>query len=464
MPVSAAALWGWTIPTRISARAAAGAVAAAVMLASTIVFSEPAVVDALLAAMVFIVPVLGAHRFGRIALVNGALWLVIVGAGIAATMWSTAFDTAIKHQLVTFFLAAGAFVLAGFVADQPEPWLKRLFWCYLAACLVATAAALIGYFRIVPAAYDLFTNYGRARGTFKDPNVYGAALVPALTFAAWIVLRGTPRQARIAAILAAPLLLGLLLSFSRGAWFSAALSVGIVGFVLLLRSRRAADFRRFGLAGGLAAVVLAAALGAALQIEEVSTLLLQRASLDQSYDQGPQGRFGGQQKAISLILENPLGIGTHTFRDTYHHEEPHNVYLTTFLNAGWIGGLLYIISVVLTIAVGFRAALQNSPIAGMALVATASFTATAIEGFVIDSDHWRHFFILMALIWGAADARSLAPPKYGRRSSDTPPSSRDAAAQKVMCQPASMQQPAEQRRRQPMKVAKRSTRRLADGS
>ena len=44
-------------------------------------------------------------------------------------------------------------------------------------------AALIGYFSLVPGTYDLFTEFGRARGTFKDPNVLGAFLVPALLYA-----------------------------------------------------------------------------------------------------------------------------------------------------------------------------------------------------------------------------------------------------------------------------------------
>ena len=34
-----------------------------------------------------------------------------------------------------------------------------------------------------------------------------------------------------------------------------------------------------------------------------------RAALEQPYDVGPNGRFGGQIKAVGLILTHPLGIG-----------------------------------------------------------------------------------------------------------------------------------------------------------
>ena len=399
----------------ISAKAVAAALVAAAMTLSTIVFSEPAVADALMAAVIVAIPVLGVARFGNMALANFALWAVVVALGIVGASMSVTFDTAIKHQIVTLFLAAGAFVLAGYIAADPVPRIAMIFWCYVAACLIATVAALIGYFNILPSAYDLFTNYGRARGTFKDPNVYSAALGPAITFIAWTMLREPAKRATLAGFVALPLLIGLLLSFSRGAWVSVAMSLAILGGVTLLTSRRRADFSRLSGVGlaGIAAVALA--FFAILQVEQVRSLFSERASLDQSYDVGPDGRFGGQEKARTLILENPFGIGTHTFRDKYHHEEPHNVYLTMFLNAGWIGGLLYVLSVVATLAVGLRAAVRNGPLQGGFVVASAAFAGLVFEGFVIDSDHWRHFFILMACIWGLNDAQAPQIDRSRRR-------------------------------------------------
>ena len=34
----------------------------------------------------------------------------------------------------------------------------------------------------------------------------------------------------------------------------------------------------------------------------------------------------------------------------------------------------------------------------------------AVEGLVIDSDHWRHFYLIMAMIWGMALAPGAAKP------------------------------------------------------
>lgn len=401
----------WTVS---AAKAAAVAVACA-MATSSIVFSEPAIADILMAAVIVGLPLLGVTRFGNTAILNFVAWLIFVAFGLAACSVSTTFDTALTHQIVTLFLALGAFVLAGYISADPEPRYKLIMAFYVVGCLLASAAAFVGYFQILPQAYDLFTNYGRARGTFKDPNVLGAALAPAAVYLVWVTLRGTWRQTFIAAAVALPICLALLLSFSRGAWASTAFSILVAVWLALVTTQRATDFLRLAAVAALGTVSLAIVIAGALELEAVSSLFEERASLDQSYDAGPDGRFGGQAKAVTLILENPLGIGTHTFRDTYHPEEAHNVYLSQYLNAGWIGGTFYIISVFGTLAAGVYAIRKRTALQGPLIVATASFAGLVFEGFVIDTDHWRHFFLLMALIWGLADAERPIPATGERR-------------------------------------------------
>jgi hypothetical protein len=49
----------------------------------------------------------------------------------------------------------------------------------------------------------------------------------------------------------------------------------------------------------------------------------------------------------------------------------------------------------------------------------AAFIGMALEGLVIDSDHWRHFFLLMGMIWGAALVTQTAPALRPLRRSRT---------------------------------------------
>ena len=412
LDAAGSAVSGWKVSVSLlAAIAVAGA-----MGTSSIVFSEPAIADVLMGAVIVGLPLLGVTRFGNAALLNFSMWLVYVALALAGCAMATTMDTALTHQFVTLFLALGAFILAGYISADPEPRFKLVMTFYVVGCLIAAAAAFAGYFRIIPQAYDLFTNYGRARGTFKDPNVLGAALAPAIVATVWVTLRAPLKQAVIAAAVALPLFMALLLTFSRGAWISTALSLLIAVWFALVTTRRAADYRRFAAVAALGTVALVATLGTAIQLEAVQDLFKERANLDQSYDEGPEGRFGGQAKAVALILENPFGIGTHSFRDTYHHEEAHNVYLSQFMNAGWIGGTLYALSVAATLAAGFYAIRRRTALQGPIVIATASFAGLAFEGFVIDTDHWRHFFILMALIWGLVDAETPKPSTERRRN------------------------------------------------
>ena len=78
--------------------------------------------------------------------------------------------------------------------------------------------------------------------------------------------------------------------------------------------------------------------------------------------------------------------------------------MQAFLVYGWIGGAAYLALVMVTLAVGFRAALVPAPWQAYLIAAYAAFVGEAIEGFIVDTDHWRHFFLVLGLVWGLTAA------------------------------------------------------------
>ncbi|MGL4395739.1 MAG: O-antigen ligase family protein, partial [Hyphomicrobium sp.] len=138
-------------------------------------------------------------------------------------------------------------------------------------------------------------------------------------------------------------------------------------------------------------------------------LLQDRFAVTQPYDEGPNGRFGGQMTAIDLILDSPLGIGPNQFAPRFHHEEAHNVYLSTTLNAGWTGGLLYLALCVVTVVAGLRHVRKDTATRAIFIVAFSALVAHIALGALIDTDHWRHFYVLMGVVWGlmAGDPRAV---------------------------------------------------------
>lgn len=371
---------------------------------SSIVFTEPAPVDVMLMGLIALLPAAGLTLFSPALAAYLALWSIAAASGFLAATLSRDLSASTIFTVISLYLYIASFVLAGFIAKSPVRHTQLIFSGWLFAAAVAAGCAFTGYFQLVPGAFELFTKFARASGTFKDPNVFGPFLVAPFIYALHLVLVRPWYRAGLPIVIAAALALANLLSFSRGAWINLALALlvyGVLAYVTAYTRQQREKIVAIVLAGcALVALVTLAV----LQNDKMASFLEERASLTQSYDVGPAGRFGGQEKAKRLLLENPLGIGAGQFTSVHHHEEVHNVFLSMFLNAGWLGGFTYALMVGLTLAIGAKHLTVANEARPLFLIAYAAFVATALEGIIIDSDHWRSFYVLMAMVWGIASA------------------------------------------------------------
>jgi len=114
---------------------------------------------------------------------------------------------------------------------------------------------------------------------------------------------------------------------------------------------------------------------------------------------GPMGRFGRYTAGFTLALEQPLGIGPLQFNKIFP-EDPHNTFLNAFMTGGWIVGVLYPTIVLTTLALGLRYVFVDAPWRRTYLAVFCAFLGTVGESAIIDIDHWRHFFLLLGLVWG----------------------------------------------------------------
>jgi len=363
------------------------------VLLSSVSFIEPSPHDILMGLLAFVCLLAGV-RIERKAVLLFLLLLIWNVSGLLSLMNAPDNSRAIQYTVTSFYLSIAAVVFACLFAQNSMSRLSAMRSAYIASAVLAAIVGIIGYFRVIPGMFEL---YGRAVGMFKDPNVFGPFLIwPALFVATRALTRGfTVRDLGILVILSA----GIFLSFSRGAWAHFALS-GAVMFALLLVTAPNPRIRmRLILLALVGLVVVGFLLAVLLSIDSVRDMFALRAQAIQSYDVGEGGRFRLQELAIGALLDFPAGMGPFEFTRLYGIQQ-HNVYLQGFIVYGWIGGVAYILMVLSTLLIGLRTVLIATPWQPYLLTAFAAFAGELGEGFIIDTDHWRHFYLLLGIMWG----------------------------------------------------------------
>ncbi len=363
---------------------------------SGFVIREPAPYE-LFMAVVIAVWGLFALRISQVVAPLLALIMIFnLGGLIAMAQLGDLYETPL-YLAISLFLGLTAVFIAA-VVERRANLLHVVFKAWILAAFLTSFAGIIGYFNLVPGA-DIFTRYGRATGVFEDPNVFGPFLVLPAIWLVHVVLTGRP----ITVLAALPVLIvifgGIFLSFSRGAWGLFSFCTLLLVIALAIQSGSGLFRLRLVIMGLVAFALLALGLFALLQIPEVSDLFSERAQLVQEYDSGRYGRFARFGIGIQMAMENPLGIGALEFGRLWG-EDTHNIWLKALLDYSWFGFATFLILTVWTIAAGFKVLFRPRPWQPFLLCAYIVFVGHIALGTLIDIDHWRHFYLLIGLIWG----------------------------------------------------------------
>jgi hypothetical protein len=311
---------------------------------------------------------------------------------------------------VSCFMAATTLFFAFALGEDTARRLDRVMNGYMAVAVLISVFGIVTYFHLLPGS-NFFIFAERSRATFKDPNVLAAFLVLPAMLALQRTTTGRLRDFLVGGFALTVLAIELLLAFSRGAWIACSIAATIWFALACITASSTKDRLRLFLfaAGGLLA--LAMVLVAAVSVPQVASVLTERASLIQSYDAGRFGRFGRHILGAEVALHHPLGIGPLQF-SKFFPEDPHNSFLDSFMAGGWISGSTYIALILATLILGLRFAILNTPWRRTYIAIYATFIALTGESYVIDVEHWRHYFLILGVLWGlfaAASRRQFAP-------------------------------------------------------
>ncbi|MEE7494600.1 O-antigen ligase family protein [Methylobacterium oryzae] len=399
------------IPLIAAVEGLAKALFAAFIFFACFAFSETSPYDAVAVPTILLWLCLGVrlHR-GAVPLV--ALLLLYLAAIVTALLPYLNEEFPVTWTVQLIYLSITCIFFAMFFADDTHARMELALKAYTASCVFSAALGIVGYLQWL-GIEDLFYKYDRASGTFQDPNVFGSFLTLGALYLMHGLLTGSTRRPLVSLAGLLIVVAGIFLSFSRGSWGGSVVAVLLMVGSVYAGSTSPRLRRRIVLLT-LATVVLGTvAVIGLLSVDHVHKMFETRAALTQDYDQGETGRFGNQIRGFAMLLERPFGMGPMHWRLTFGLE-PHNSYIGSFANGGWLGGAVFIGLVVTTGLVGFRLLARPSPFRAHAQIVWPALLMFFLQAVQIDIEKWRHVYMMLGMVWALEAARLRAGTPRGR--------------------------------------------------
>jgi O-antigen ligase len=367
-----------------------------------VVVVEPAPSDALFAVTMVAAAVGGHYWWRRVPMVPVVCVTLFMAANVLSATAASDLVRAGRYFLITLYLCVFAVWLAAYVRSE-----RRARWmvlAYLTGALVVAALSSLALFVAVPGGEQLLVPDGlRAKGFFKDANVYGPFLVPAALLLLQELIR--PRLLRVSRpvilLLAMVAAVGVLLSYSRAAWLNLGVGMIVLLAVTFLRHRGA----KHALVLLVAAALLGICLVTTISITGSGSFLAERAQL-QAYD---TDRFGAQESGVGLAQQYVLGVGPGQF-ELVEPWSAHSLYVRVLAEQGYPGLVLLIALIGFTFVLACANVLAGRDTWGISsAVLLAAWCGILANSAFVDTLHWRHLWLIAGLIW-AGGARRLGRP------------------------------------------------------
>ena len=360
-------------------------------LLMSIVWVQPGPPDIVFAVVFAVAVASGRMRLRRLPMSVGILVAGFVFLNILSATFVVDPPAAERYFAITLYLAIFSIWLAGYV-DSAQRARRVLVGLLVTGVITGGAACLALYIPGVPLANRL-TGAQRAQGLFHDPNIFG----PFMALLAFFVLEELlqPRLLRIHRFWKFAMLVvlgsGVLFSFSRAAWLNAA--VGVFAMLVVFALRHGGGQRAMMILVTLLAAL--AALAVFVSVSGSATFLSDRARL-QSYD---TSRFSAQETGLRLVATYPFGVGPGQF-ESYVTISAHSAYVRALAEQGVLGLATILALIVATLVFAGRNAVIGRDTYGIGSAALlGAWCGLVANSAFVDTLHWRHLWLVAALIW-----------------------------------------------------------------
>lgn len=288
---------------------------------------------------------------------------------------------------------------------------RLLISAYVYGAIISTSIAVFSY-TTQTSIMDIDNKYGRLQGYFKDPNVLGPYLIPAVLILLFcpqaIYSKSSKASVAFRSFAVVILTSGIYLSFSRAAWLNLLVALGSYGLIMARGNPRVVIALIVSLVGGAFFLALG---GSNWIIDADPTGLLRLRVGLQDYD---QDRFATQSEAIHQSFTRLfVGHGTGT-SETLLQYATHSSYIRMLFETGLLGFILFGALLGGATLRSYLIACRSSTVhRRAAAVISSSLIGIALNSVFIDSVHWRHMWFLVGIGW--------AIPLWGEKSAGQEP-------------------------------------------
>lgn len=378
---------------------------------------EPAPPDAAFALIIAVAVATGRFRPSQAPVVVTGSIAALLALNFVSVLAAVDVVVALRFGGITAFLAVLGLWIFTWVERPSRARIVVVTWL-AGAVLSSLVGIAVVYVPVELPGRAIFMDgtLTRANALFEDANVYGPFLVPIAAILLEERLR--PRLLRSGAavklVLFLILALGVLVSYSRAGWINFVVAIVVMLGVTALRRRGGGAAVRMLVslvAAGVAALTLVALTGNI-------AFLTERARL-QSYD---TERFDAQRAGVDMAGDHVLGVGPGQFQ--FHHPlEAHSTYVRVLGEQGALGLVAWLVLGGGTLFLAVRNAVHGRDTYGIGSAALlGSWCGLLVNSAVVDTLHWRHLWVVAALIWAAdlhgrtRDAREAAAERSDERA------------------------------------------------
>ncbi len=329
------------------------------------------------------------------------LLLAYMFLNLLQIFYSTSISRAVFFAFVTVYTISLAFYFSGHIRSI-EIW-NEVKKFYLMAVYISAIVLILMILSLF-----IQGRLGRPAGFFKDPNVAGAFIATGALYAISRILFGKREEIFKFTLVFLFLFMSIVLTFSRGSLLNLVSGILFLGFISIIAKKS----KRFFII--LSIVFLIAIISVPVILEVFKQSFRFRGA--QWYD--IYGRAMAWRAGIELFKSYPLGIGPGQFENyslDYQKSmggwmlrltpSAHNFYLRVLTENGPIGFLTIIFALIFVILTSFKFLFKASRNERFFVFADfvwilSSILGILVQSFVIDTLHWRHFWILIGFLLG----------------------------------------------------------------